>query len=332
METIIINNIEYYKGDDLFIHTPIFCKKSRTARELIKHKNIENTIYAKNINGEWIKTDGNSKKFDKILIPKNFCNTIPELNNENNKIIIDDNGIEKAPEIICLNDNEKFKDENGNILEIETRGERKVNGLFFKVIDVENAFNINYLNDVLNYKLGTYNYKIDYIYFMCKKNNSLEKIKDRVFIKKTMFLTFNGFLKLIHSTLHLSSDTRLTSTKWLYDNFYSKKEKEYIINISKDIEKSKIGYVYCITSKTVNHIKIGFWTGCLTSLKQRYATYYGSDTYLFSVKTLNARELEKKCHHKFKHYQITNELFIKKHFDEYEQYLKQHKIKNYFNQ
>ena len=196
METIIINNIEYYKGDDLFIHTPIFCKKSRTARELIKHKNIENTIYAKNINGEWIKTDGNSKKFDKILIPKNFCNTIPELNNENNEIIIDDNGIEKAPEIICLNDNEKFKDENGNILEIETRGERKVNGLFFKVKDIENIFDIKDVSNFIIKERSNYNLKTDYQFFMCKiKDTVLKKT-----VKKMMFLTYEGVLRVLFTT------------------------------------------------------------------------------------------------------------------------------------
>jgi hypothetical protein len=41
-------------------------------------------------------------------------NIIPELNEANNKIT-DDKGVEKAPNIIILEDNEKFKDNEGNI-------------------------------------------------------------------------------------------------------------------------------------------------------------------------------------------------------------------------
>ena len=90
-------------------------------------------------------------------------------------------------------------------------------------------------------------------------------------------------------------------------------------------EKSKIGYVYCATSSTINHIKIGFWRGSIESLQSRYVTYYGSDLELFHVMTKDAPKLEYLCHAHFDEQRITNELFLKDNFDEYKLYLENNK-------
>lgn len=61
---------------------------------------------------------------DKVFFIQSFIGSIPELNKANKDVIVDDKGIERAPNIIHLTDTEKFKDNSGNIIEIETRGER----------------------------------------------------------------------------------------------------------------------------------------------------------------------------------------------------------------
>jgi hypothetical protein len=66
MNTIIINNLKYSQSEFLFNDAPIFCKGSRTTRDLIKKKNIDQKyyVYAKydsNTNN-WIITDGKSTK------------------------------------------------------------------------------------------------------------------------------------------------------------------------------------------------------------------------------------------------------------------------------
>ena len=64
---------------------------------------------------------------------------------------------EEAPNILELEIEEKFKDKNGNIIEIEVRGERKYNNSYFKFKDVSNGFNMpnlyaSVMNETSNYE------------------------------------------------------------------------------------------------------------------------------------------------------------------------------------
>ena len=79
---------------------------------------------------------------------RNIClnkieNYVKEINNKDG--IIDDKNVEKAPPIIVLNDSEKFCDDCGNIVEIETRGIREHDKIYFKVKDVSEQFEIKNL-------------------------------------------------------------------------------------------------------------------------------------------------------------------------------------------
>ena len=113
MELITINNINYILGDYILANAPIYSHSCRSSRDIIRNKKIESSqfIYARKINETWIQNEGKSAKFDKVLINSEFIKTIPELNNQNESIyevINDDNGIEKAPNIIHLNNDEKL--------------------------------------------------------------------------------------------------------------------------------------------------------------------------------------------------------------------------------
>ena len=124
METYNINNTEYILSDDLLNKAPVYSKNCRNGRDIIKKYNIQDCIYSKLVENKWILSDGKSKKYDEIFIKKSFVELIPELKNDNK--IMDDKNIELAPEIIYLEDNEKFKDNDGKIIEIETIGKRKI--------------------------------------------------------------------------------------------------------------------------------------------------------------------------------------------------------------
>ena len=108
---------------------------------------------------------------------------------------MDDNDVEKAPDIIQLTNDEKFQDNNGNILEIETRGEREYDKIYFRVKDVSKVFDIEYLNDVILDKNGNYLLNIDYKYFICEriKNNKYKTVKE-------LFVTYRGLLKILFNT------------------------------------------------------------------------------------------------------------------------------------
>ena len=118
MNMITINKQEYILSDDLFNKAPVYCKLCRSARELIRKKKLTEYIFCKLINNKWVVSDGKSYKFDKIFFKKTFIDTIPEINED--KIIMDDDKIELAPNIIHLDDTEKFSDDKGETIDIET--------------------------------------------------------------------------------------------------------------------------------------------------------------------------------------------------------------------
>ena len=143
-------NKSYINGEYVLLNALIYSKGCRSSRDLIKRKNVNNAdyIYARLKDNEWIITDGKSVKYDKVFFSELFIKTISELNNKNEKII-DENGVMEAPNIIILEDNQKFRDANGDIIEIETRGERLVNNVYFRVKDVMRGFDMENLQNTI---------------------------------------------------------------------------------------------------------------------------------------------------------------------------------------
>lgn len=199
METITYNNITYVLSDYILQNAPIFCRSIRNSRDLVKRKNIleDNFIFARKNkkSNEWIISDGKSPKVDKVFIVETYIQEIPELNSNNitadsEQKIVDDRGIEKAPNVIYLKDSEKFKDETGNPLDIETRGIRECNGIYFRVKDVERCFDISRLRDILLEKTTSYINNIDYKFFTCENPKTLGICTD-------IFLTYQGMLRCL---------------------------------------------------------------------------------------------------------------------------------------
>ena len=221
MEIITIENNKYVLGDYVLENAVIYSKGIRSSRELIKKKLIDTKyyIYARNTEDNWIITNGKSVKFDKILLTYDFIKTINELNKNNLNKITDINGIEEAPYILELDDNEKFKDDEGNILEIETRGERKYDKIYFKVKDVMNEFNMKNLYDTIKDDRNTYTENKDYKYFICKNpvpnnNQTIKKIK----CIKTLFLTYEGILRV----LFISRNNKTSKfIKWCVETLFT---------------------------------------------------------------------------------------------------------------
>jgi hypothetical protein len=226
MNTLKINDIEYVNSEDFFIKAPIYCKDSRNGRELIKKNKITDYIFAKLESDKWILSDGKSRKYDKLFLTKTFVDTIPEINEE--KIIIND-GIESAPDIINLEDGEKFKDIDGNIVKIETRGERKVDKIYFKVKDVMLGFEMENLNKVIINNNTNYIENEHYKYFNCKKEKRFDKKTNKT-IKKELFLTYDGILRILFASY---SSKAKSFVKWATETLFTlqlgtEKQKEIL--------------------------------------------------------------------------------------------------------
>lgn len=249
MRTITFDNIEYVSCDDVMKEAPIYSKNSRNTRSLIKRKGINDDMYIfakQNGNGKWIKTDGKSIKFDKVFLRKDYLNNIPELS-DNDAEIVDDNGILTAPPIIELNDNEKFKDDDGNIVDIETRGTRNCDNIYFKVKDVGNEFEINNLQNAIVDKNRGYDGK-HYKYFICKK-----KVNDVKKTKKELFLTYEGLLRVLF--VSRSGKTR-QFIKWATETLFTvqlgtKEQKEELVSGIIGIPAKSLRQVLSKSSTTV---------------------------------------------------------------------------------
>ena len=203
MSCINYNDKNYVHGDFILSNAPIYSKGCRSSRDLIKKKNIitDKYIFARLKDNEWLVNDGKSVKFDKVFFKKSFINSIPELKikKDTDEIIKDDNGIEKAPDIIHLEDNQKFKDENNNIIEIETRGERSIDKIYFRVKDVMVGFSLDRLDEIIKNpkRINGYQEGSHYIFFNC--NNTLLVGKNKKEIKE-LFLTYEGMLRLLFAS------------------------------------------------------------------------------------------------------------------------------------
>ena len=199
MTVIIINKDEYISSDVLFEKAPVYCKLSRSGRDLIRKKKITDYIFAKLVNNKWCVSDGKSYKCDKIFIKKSFYDTIPEVKQD--KVIVDENNIQLAPDIIYLDDSEKFKDENGVCVEIETRGARKADEIYFKVKDVSIGFKLERLEEIIsNKQKHGYSENIHYKYFNCKKPIRDVNNKNKNIIKKELYLTYEGILRVLFAS------------------------------------------------------------------------------------------------------------------------------------
>ena len=89
------------------------------------------------------------------------------------------------------------KDSEGNILKIETRGDREYNKIYFKVKDVSKDFNMELLQNIIIKENTLYKNNIDYKYFICEKKNDCLNKSSKTTIKKELFLTYEGILRVL---------------------------------------------------------------------------------------------------------------------------------------
>jgi hypothetical protein len=142
-------------------------------------------------------------KVDNGIVDTKVDNGIDDTNDE--AVII-----EPVPPVLHLNDNEKFHDTDGNVLEIMTCGERHEDRIYFDMTDVSKAFEMPNLRIVLVNKNGAYTRGQDYKVFSVVKQgvticytpnaasnetsneNTVEKVNKRT------FLTLSGLIRVLH--------------------------------------------------------------------------------------------------------------------------------------
>ena len=196
-----IDNTEnlYYNMKELYNHKPEFfygCTSKK--RLIIKKKNIQTDeyVYATYFTktNEWKLSDENCKKaqllFTKSWTDRSFFNIKSEIDND------EPESVETAPPILELNNEEKFRDCDGNIVDIEVIGEKSRNKIYFKVNDVMEAFDMPSLDQVLRNDRTYYDINIHYKSFIKVTRNSNASNT----IKKCLYLTYKGLLKVLFNS------------------------------------------------------------------------------------------------------------------------------------
>ena len=222
MKIVKINNKKYINYKNIIEKYPKMWVGCKTAIEFINRNKIESKhiIYAREKNGKWKETNGKSRRFDKLHI--SYIYYEETINNENDEDKSDDEDeYDEEPDEIELTDDEKFRNDKGKIVNIKVIGERDSEKCFFNVNDMKDAFCIPKIRTVLTNKNRGYKYQIHYVYFSSAINDGKHRIK------KVMYLTYRGILKILFSSRKTIAESYISwATKTLFTaHIGSKKQK-----------------------------------------------------------------------------------------------------------
>jgi hypothetical protein len=200
MNKITIGTKEYYSADEVYKTEPeSFVGCSKTTRLIVKNKKLkpEEYVYMKYIKSrnEWEPSDETYKQAKLLITAEWVHNNLIKFKAEKTE---EDLKIEamRAPPVIELNDDEKFVDVNGNKLDIEVRGTKEMNNIYFKVIDVSNKFGLGDISIILLNPKSSFMKDLHYKLFKIPKLNKDEVVPNKN--TRYLFLTFKGLTKLLY--------------------------------------------------------------------------------------------------------------------------------------
>jgi hypothetical protein len=236
-----IKNMFFYSADELKTSFPnFFIGTSKTVRLIVNKKNIPTTeyIYANKIkNDEWNISDASSKKA-KLLLTKSWVeqNIIKEKGNQESILEeVEYKEYKIAPNKIELEDNEKFRDVNGKVIEIETLGERQHDKIYFCVHDISVGFDMPNLNRSVLHKERGYEKGKHYEMFIRNElpNEQLVLNINGQQDKNTrkLYLTYGGLMRLLYVSRNKNADH---FQKWANKQLFT-------IQMGTQLEKERLG-------------------------------------------------------------------------------------------
>jgi hypothetical protein len=223
----------YYKADEIKKKYPEYFMNCKYKCDIIKILPNDSYIYGREKDNKWEKTDGKSKKYDKLLIKKEWINkNINEIN---------------IPKIIELSEEEKFRNSKGKIIEIEIRGKRENDKCYFSVNDIENKLKIKRLKKTLINKKGSFEYGRHYV----KLN--IPKYRNTINTTNELYLTYEGLLKVLFITRkHNLTNFIKWATKIVYTaHLGTKKQKRKLVSSLTGASEEAIKSVFSRTCNTL---------------------------------------------------------------------------------
>lgn len=286
-----INGEKYYNTNELKAYDPVyFFGITKMARKIIEKKQIPESdyLYATfNIEfNKWTVYENNTVPFKAVLYIKKYWVDLNMFKLEQIKDDKSDNShklkkktntisdpndntsdYQRAPNILILNDEEKFRDDKGNIIEIETHGERQYNKIFFLMTDVEKAFDMPNLRSTLTTKKSDYNIKEHYDHFVSVRIDPIHNHTTKV--QKNTYITYMGMLKIIYSS---RSKKAKTFKSWATNKLFTlqmgtKEQKKELINNVLGIEAKVLSELFDKHNNTVPGIYL-FTLGHVQTLRK----------------------------------------------------------------
>jgi hypothetical protein len=232
---IILNNNSYYFVEEVKQACPVFfygCAK--TSRMIIDKKKINNSDYLyatyspKSL--KWKQSDEKIKSAKLLLMCNWVEQNVPNWKTEDGIVNEQKLDIESVPPLLELKDEEKFKDDKGNIIEIETRGSKTLDGIYFYGKDVEKMLELECITDILNNPTTKYDETIHYKNFIRSCQES-QPVSDKTFNRNTTYLTYKGLVRMLITRRHPIADK---FQDWCFKTLFT-------IQMGNESQKEKLG-------------------------------------------------------------------------------------------
>ena len=205
MEIITIDGYEYYDANSLRnLYPEYFHGVGDRIRNTVTLKHISQDYYTlatynKKLN-KWSHSNANKAT---LLLLVDWCK----------EHIIEAEDIKVAPTILKLNNNELFRDDNGNVIKITVRGTRKHDECYFSVTDIAKGFDTPRIRQsITDKRYDGYKIHQDYEFFIVKKCDSIacSENKSKKYIK-VLYLTYHGLVRFLYVSRNKNA---IKFTKW----------------------------------------------------------------------------------------------------------------------
>lgn len=200
--SVSINEIEYYEANFVKEQQPTyFYGCSSTIRKIIEKKQIplEDYLLATYNKKQGYTICDSDVKRAKLYLKKEWIDSnVPGFGNHSIKL-----EIEPVPPLLLLEEDEKFKDEQGNTIEIEVRGDRDWQKIWFKASDVGKM--LEYKDDeirvILTKKDSSFQQEEDYKTFIQERVTLSYSLPNKG-NPTTIYLSYHGLVRLLMIRRH----------------------------------------------------------------------------------------------------------------------------------
>jgi len=211
MTTIELNGKTYFDINYVANKNPNFTRGCvNTNKVILKHK-IPTDAYVfvslNKKNGYTILPNDTNYKARKMLILKEWIdeyNVTANLNSSNNLLDSSLQSLPDLPDLLEIDDEEKFKDAQGNVIDIIVRGERDPYKIYFKAKDIGEMLNIERIKDSLNCATSEFVENVHYVYFNNVHKSGEKDTKSNN--NKVTYLTYKGLLRMLFVRRHPIAD------------------------------------------------------------------------------------------------------------------------------